>query len=75
MRQPVVAGELRWYREAHARKIARVVELPALGCEAIADMVFDFTAEWLKEAGYGDRVRVVEVEVMEHARNTAMRCA
>jgi len=64
-----------WYREAHNRKIARVVELPALGCEAIADMVFEYTEGWLKEAGYGDRVRLVEVEVFEHAKNSAMRCA
>lgn len=66
---------LDWYKEAQARGIARIVELPALGCEAIADMVFEVTDQWLKDAGYGDRVRVVQVEVMEHAKNTASRLA
>jgi len=66
---------LDWYKEAQARGIARIIELPALGCEAISDMVFEVTEQWLKDAGYGDRVRVVEVEVMEHTRNSAMRIA
>ncbi len=66
---------LDWYKEAQARGIARIIELPALGCEAISDMVFEVTEQWLKDAGYGDRVRVVEVEVMEHSRNSAMRIA
>ena len=66
---------LDWYKEAQSRGIARIIELPALGCEAISDMVFEVTEQWLKDAGYGDRVRVVEVEVMEHAKNSAMRTA
>jgi len=66
---------LDWYQEAQRRGIARVVEMPALGCEAIADMVMQVTEQWLKDAGYGDRVRVVEVEVFEHGANSAMRTA
>lgn len=65
--------ELDWYMEAQQRGIARVVKFPALGCEALADVVFEVTEQWLKDAGYGDRVRVVEVEVFEHAQNSAMR--
>jgi len=64
--------EIEWYREAHKRKIARVVEFPRLGCEGIADIVFEFTEYWLKDS-YGGRVALVSVEVMEHAKNSASR--
>lgn len=61
-----------WYIEAQRRGIAKVIVLPRLGCEAVAEMVFEVTAQWLKDAGYGDRVRLVEVEVMEHTKNSAV---
>lgn len=64
--------ELEWYAEAQERGIAKVVVLPALGCEALSELVFGVTEVWLKDAGYGDRVRVVSVEVMEHAKNSAL---
>ncbi|ARB06133.1 QueD-like 6-pyruvoyl-tetrahydropterin synthase [Dinoroseobacter phage vB_DshS-R5C] len=67
---------LDWYNEAHERGIAKVMEFPALGCEAIADMVFEWMADWLAtDGGYGDRVRLVSVEVMEHEKNSAIRMA
>lgn len=63
-----------WFYEAQDRGIAKVMEFDALGCEAIADIVFDWTADWLAtDGGYGDRVRLVSVEVMEHAKNSALR--
>lgn len=63
-----------WYLEAQKRGIAKVIELPALGCEAIADLVFDWLADWLRtDGGYGERVRLVSVEVMEHGKNSALR--
>ena len=67
--------ELEWYKEAERRGIARVVVFPNLGCEAIAAMIYEVTQQWLKDAGYGDRVSVVEVEVFEHGSNSAMACA
>lgn len=65
--------QLEWFKEAESRGIARVVVMPALGCEAIADMVFEVTDQWLKDAGYGSRVSVVKVEVFEHGANSAIR--
>jgi 6-pyruvoyltetrahydropterin/6-carboxytetrahydropterin synthase len=65
--------QLAWFKEAEAIGIARLVVMPALGCEAIADMVFEVTDQWLKDAGYGDRVTVVKVEVFEHGANSALR--
>lgn len=65
--------ELEWFKEAERRGIAKLVIMPALGCEAVADIVFEVTEQWLKDGGYGDRVRVVSVEVMEHGANSALR--
>jgi len=64
--------EIEWYREAEKRGIARVVELPHLGCEQIAALVLEVGQVWLDDAGYKDRVKLVEVEVREHAKNSAM---
>jgi 6-pyruvoyltetrahydropterin/6-carboxytetrahydropterin synthase len=63
---------LDWYQEAQRRGIAKIVVMPSLGCEAVAEMLFEVTQQWLLDAGYGDRVRLVEVEVMEHAKNSAL---
>lgn len=52
--------------------LARVRVLPALGCEALSKLVFDYTAMWLDTAGQAPRVKVMSVEVMEHARNSAV---
>jgi len=52
--------------------IARVVEVDNTGCEATAQLVFEVTEQWLKDAGYGDRVRLVSVEVSEHGANSAI---
>lgn len=64
---------LDWYLEASKRGIAKIAIMPALGCERVADMVFEVAEQWLKDAGYGDRVRLVSVEVMEHGANSALR--
>lgn len=52
--------------------VARIVVVPKAGCEAFAEMVFQVTEQWLVDAGYGDRVRLVSVEVREHGANSAL---
>lgn len=52
--------------------IAKVVEVEASGCEATAKLVFDVAEQWLLDAGYGDRVKLVSVEVSEHGANSAL---
>ena len=52
--------------------IADVVVMPALGCEMYARMVFEVAEIWLRDAGYGDRCRVVRVECREHGANSAI---
>lgn len=52
--------------------VAKVVVVPAAGCERTAQLVFEVTEQWLKDAGYGDRVRLRSVEVSEHGANSAI---
>lgn len=54
-------------------KVADVVVVPATGCEAFAKLIFDTTEIWLKDAGYGNRVTLVSVEVKEHGANSAIK--
>jgi len=61
-----------WFREADARGIIDMVVTYANGCEAFAELIFETTEIWLKDAGYGDRVRLASVEVMEHGANSAV---
>lgn len=61
---------LHWEQMAREGKIQlRIVE--ATGCEATAYHVFQYTEQWLKDAGFGPRCRLVKVEVSEHQGNSA----
>lgn len=51
---------------------ADLVIVPATGCEAFARMVYDVTEQWLVDAGFSPRVRLVSVEVSEHGANSAI---
>lgn len=52
--------------------LAEVIVLPKVGCEAFAEMIFKVTEQWLRDAGYGERVSVCSVEVREHGANSAI---
>ena len=52
--------------------IADVVVVPATGCEMFAEMIYQCTEIWLKDAGFAPRCRLVSVEVREHAGNSAI---
>lgn len=64
--------EIEWFREAHRKGIADVVEVEAGGCEKFAELVFDYAEQWLKAAGFSPRCRLVSVEVKEHGSNSAI---
>lgn len=51
--------------------LARVIEVEATGCEATARLIFETTEQWLKDAGYGNRVELTRVDVSEHGANSA----
>ena len=52
--------------------LARVVIVPATGCEAFAKLIYECTELWLKDNGYAPRCRVRSVEVREHGANSAI---
>jgi 6-pyruvoyltetrahydropterin/6-carboxytetrahydropterin synthase len=52
--------------------LARVVMVPATGCEAFAKLIAEATAVWLLDNGYSPRVRLASVEVREHGANSAI---
>lgn len=64
--------ELAWFKEAEKRGIAELVILPAGGCEKFAEYVYEVTEQWLKDAGFAPRCRLVSVEVREHGANSAI---
>lgn len=55
--------------------IAKVVVVPACGCEMFAEMIFVCTEIWLKDNGYSPRVKLLSVEVKEHGANSAIKLA
>lgn len=61
-----------YFRQGHALGVLDMVVVPAGGCEKFAEMVYDVTEQWLKDAGFAPRVRLVSVEVMEHGANSAI---
>lgn len=63
---------LDWFLEAKNRGIINMMLVPATGCEKIAEMVYECTELWLKDAGYAPRVFIKSVEVSEHAGNSAI---
>lgn len=52
--------------------VADVVVVPATGCEAFAQMIFECAEVWLLDNGYAPRCKLVSVEVREHGANSAI---
>ena len=52
--------------------VADVVVVPATGCEAFAQMIFECAEVWLLDNGYTPRCKLVSVEVREHGANSAI---
>lgn len=58
--------------ELGQKGLAKVIEVPATGCEAFARLIFGAAEIWLKDNGYAPRCRVFSVEVSEHGANSAI---
>lgn len=56
----------------HDIGIARVVVVPKTGCESFSEMIFEVTEQWLVDAGFSPRCKVISVEVSEHGANSAL---
>lgn len=63
--------EIEWFREGERKGVLELVVLPAAGCEKFAQMIFEVTKQWLKDAGYSPRCELFKVTVKEHGANGA----
>jgi 6-pyruvoyltetrahydropterin/6-carboxytetrahydropterin synthase len=59
-------------KELESFGLARIVTVPATGCEAFAKLIYECTEIWLKDNGYTPRVELFSVEVREHGANSAI---
>jgi 6-pyruvoyltetrahydropterin/6-carboxytetrahydropterin synthase len=62
--------EIEWFREAHKRGIADIVEVEAGGCEKFAEHLYNIINIFLFHETEG-RVKATKVEVYEHERNSS----
>lgn len=55
------------------KKIIDIIPVPGVGCEAFSRMIWDMVHHWVMRAVNkdGERVRLMKVEVREHAGNSA----
>lgn len=63
--------ELEWYQEAARKKILDINIVPAVGCEKMSEMIFDFTKSWLEKNNLNSRITLEKVSVWEHDSNSA----
>lgn len=72
----VVAGDdphLELFDQLNKAGVAQVIVFPdGVGCEKMAQYVFMVADQWLHDAGFAPRVRLVSVEVKEHGANSAI---
>ncbi len=59
-------------KELHALKVIDINIVPAVGCEKVAETVYNYTKVWLAGTANRDRVKLVSVKVSEHDGNHAM---
>lgn len=64
--------QLDWFKEAEKRGLVQLRIVPATGCERFAEMIYEYTEQWLKDAGFSPRCHLVSVEVREHESNSAI---
>lgn len=63
--------EMKTFEALDERGLIQLVIVPATGCEAFAEMVYEVADQWLIDAGYAPRVRMHSVTVREHGANSA----
>lgn len=62
--------ELSWFRDAAKSGILDLVEVPAVGCEKFAELIYDLTTNWMKVNQLS--CKLASVEVKEHGANSAI---
>ena len=61
-----------WFLEADQRGIIDMVTVQEGGCEKFAELVYEVTEDWLKDAGFAPRCWLHSVEISEHGGNSAI---
>lgn len=64
--------QLSWFEEGERLGTMKLVRLPAVGCEKVAEYIFDHVEDWLKDYHHSPRVMLDSVEVSEHSGNSAI---
>lgn len=64
--------EMATFIELQDKGLIQLIVLPAVGCERFAGIIYEYAEIWLKDNCYADRVDILEVEVREHAANSAI---
>lgn len=59
------------FKDLDTMKIIQLEIVDKCGCEAFAELIYDGVNEWLCDKNYCSRVDLLEVEVREHAGNSA----
>lgn len=63
---------IEYFRQGHKLGVLDLVEVEAGGCEKFAQLVFECAEQWLLDAGFAPRCRLVSVEVKEHGANSGI---
>jgi len=63
---------LEYFRQGERLGVMRLVVVEAGGCEKFAELIYEVTEQWLKDAGFSPRCKLVSVEVKEHGANSAI---
>lgn len=63
---------IEWFRQGDVLGTLELIELDHVGCEAMAQLIFEVASLWIIDAGYDDRVLLSLVEVAEHEGNSAI---
>lgn len=63
--------ELSTFRTLARQGLIQLREVPSCGCEKFAEMVYEYAEQWLKDAGFSPRCKLISVEVREHESNSA----
>ena len=64
--------QLNYFKQGEELGVLDLVIVPAGGCEKFAQMVYEVTEQWLLDAGFAPRCRLVSVQVKEHGANSAI---
>ena len=61
-----------YFKQGDALGVLRLVIVENAGCEKFAELIYEVTEQWLIDAGFSPRCKLVSVEVKEHGSNSAI---